>query len=72
MNTPHAAGPRHATCFVRLLHRLRLAGCAATSVLTFAYEQANEGECLSAGCAAMARAHALDKATEVIPPPAGA
>ena len=30
------------------------AGCAATSVLTFAYEQSPEGQgkCLSAGCAA--------------------
>src|SRR5207237_3932392 len=42
-----------------------LSGCAATSVLTFAYEQANEGECLSAGCAGAAvLKHVLDKATE--------
>lgn len=47
-----------------------LSGCAATSVITFAYEQANEGECLSAGCAAKAvLKHALDKATEGDPTP---
>ena len=47
-----------------------LSGCAATSVLTFAYEQANEGECLSAGCAGAAvLKHVLDKATEGDPTP---
>jgi len=47
-----------------------LSGCAATSVFTFAYEQANEGECLSAGCVAKAvLMHALDKATEGDPTP---
>lgn len=45
-------------------------GCAATSVLTFAYEQANEGQCISAGCAAGAIvSYALDKATEGNPTP---
>ena len=45
-------------------------GCAATSVLTFAYEQANDGQCISAGCAATAIAkHVLDKATEGDPTP---
>jgi hypothetical protein len=45
-------------------------GCAATSVLTFAYEQANEGQCISASCAAVAvLGHALDKATEGDPTP---
>jgi|SRR5438105_6578631 len=47
-------------------------GCAATSVLTFAYEQApqNEGQCLSAGCAATAvLAHVYDKITEGDPTP---
>jgi hypothetical protein len=45
-------------------------GCAATSVLTFAYEQANEGQCISAGCAAVAvLGHALDKVTEGDPTP---
>jgi hypothetical protein len=47
-----------------------LGGCAATSVLTFAYEQANEGQCISAGCAALSIAqHAIDKATEGDPTP---
>src|SRR6185369_10630523 len=47
-----------------------LGGCAATSVLTFAYEQSNEGQCISAGCAATAvLMHALDKATEGDPTP---
>ncbi|WP_280153571.1 hypothetical protein [Piscinibacter sp. XHJ-5] len=47
-----------------------LSGCAATSVLTFAYEQANEGQCISAGCASMAMLkHAIDKATEGDPTP---
>jgi hypothetical protein len=47
-----------------------LGGCAATSVLTFAYEQANEGQCISAGCAAAAIAqHAIDKVTEGDPTP---
>lgn len=47
-----------------------LSGCAATSVLSFAYEQANEGECVSAGCAAKAvLAHAIDKVTEGDPTP---
>jgi hypothetical protein len=47
-----------------------LSGCAATTVLTFAYEQANEGQCISAGCAAAAvLKHALDKATEGDPTP---
>ena len=47
-----------------------LSGCAATTVLTSAYELANEGECLSAGCASMAMLkHALDKATEGDPTP---
>jgi hypothetical protein len=47
-----------------------LSGCAATSVMTFAYEQANEGQCLSAGCVAQAvLKHALDKATEGDPTP---
>lgn len=45
-------------------------GCAATSVITFAYERANEGQCLSAGCMAGAIvSHALDKATEGDPTP---
>jgi hypothetical protein len=47
-------------------------GCAATSVLTFAYEQSPEGEgkCLSAGCAAGAvLAHVYDKITEGDPVP---
>jgi hypothetical protein len=45
-------------------------GCAATSVLTFAYEQANGGECISPGCAAGAMlSYALDKATEGDPTP---
>jgi len=47
-----------------------LGGCAATSVLTFAYEQSNEGQCISAGCAAGAMlSYALDKATEGNPAP---
>jgi hypothetical protein len=47
-----------------------LSGCAATSVLSFAYEQANEGECVSAGCAASAMlSYALGKATEGDPTP---
>lgn len=47
-----------------------LGGCAATSVLTFAYEQANEGQCISAGCAATAvLKHVVDKATEGDPTP---
>jgi hypothetical protein len=47
-----------------------LGGCAATSVLTFVYEQTHEGECLSAGCAAKAvLMHALEKATEGDPTP---
>jgi hypothetical protein len=47
-----------------------LSGCAATSVLTFAYEQSNEGECISAGCAVAAMLkHGLDKATEGEPTP---
>lgn len=47
-----------------------LSGCAATSVLTFAYEQANEGQCISAGCASLAvLRHAIDKATEGDPTP---
>jgi hypothetical protein len=47
-----------------------LSGCAATSVLTFAYEQSNEGQCISAGCAATAvLAYALGKATEGDPTP---
>jgi hypothetical protein len=47
-----------------------LSGCAATSVLTFAYEQANEGQCISAGCASLAvLQHAIDKATEGDPTP---
>jgi hypothetical protein len=47
-----------------------LSGCAATSVLTFAYEQANEGQCISPGCAATAMVmHAIDKATEGDPTP---
>ncbi|HEY0859026.1 MAG TPA: hypothetical protein VGE16_18310, partial [Albitalea sp.] len=45
-------------------------GCAATSVLTFAYEQANGGQCISPGCAAGAIvSYALDKATEGNPTP---
>lgn len=45
-------------------------GCAATSVLSFAYEQANEGQCVSASCAATAVIrHAIDKATEGDPTP---
>ncbi|HEV7913325.1 MAG TPA: hypothetical protein VGP22_06130 [Albitalea sp.] len=45
-------------------------GCAATSVLTFAYEQSNEGQCISAGCAATAMLrHAVDKVTEGDPTP---
>jgi len=45
-------------------------GCAATSVLTFAYEQSNDGQCISAGCAAGAvLSYALDKATEGDPTP---
>lgn len=47
-----------------------LSGCAATSVLSFAYEQANKGECVSAGCAATAvLTYAMDKATEGDPTP---
>jgi len=70
MNTPHAAWTRLATWLVAAFTTFGLAGCAATSVLTFAYEQANEGECLSAGCAAVAVVrHALDKATEGDPAP---
>ena len=47
-----------------------LGGCAVASVLTFAYEQTHEGECLSAGCAATAvLMHALEKATEGDPTP---
>lgn len=47
-----------------------LGGCAVTSVLTFAYEQTHEGQCLSAGCAAKAvLMHALEKATEGDPTP---
>ncbi|HEX6704032.1 MAG TPA: hypothetical protein VF169_04660 [Albitalea sp.] len=39
-------------------------------MLTFAYEQSNEGQCISAGCAATAvLMHALDKATEGDPTP---
>lgn len=45
-------------------------GCAATSVLSFAYERANKGECVSAGCAATAViSYAIDKATEGDPTP---
>jgi hypothetical protein len=45
-------------------------GCAATSVLTFAYEQAHGGECISPGCAAGAMlSYALDQATEGDPTP---
>lgn len=45
-------------------------GCAATSILSFAYEQANKGECVSAGCAATAViSYAIDKATEGDPTP---
>ncbi len=47
-------------------------GCAATSVLSFAYEQSPEGQgkCLSAGCAAMAvLVHVHDKITEGDPTP---
>src|SRR5438105_11911965 len=47
-----------------------LSGCAATSVMSFAYERANEGECASAGCAAAAMLnYAMDKATEGEPAP---
>lgn len=47
-----------------------LSGCAATSVISFAYEQANEGQCISAGCAAKAvLVHVIDKATEGEPTP---
>ena len=47
-----------------------LSGCAATSVLAFAYEQSNEGQCISAGCAATAvLMHTLDKITEGDPAP---
>jgi hypothetical protein len=47
-----------------------LSGCAAATVITFAYEQANDGQCISAGCAATAVVmHALDKATEGDPTP---
>ncbi len=46
------------------------AGCAATSVLTFAYEQANDGQCITPGCAAGAViAYAIDKANEGQPTP---
>jgi hypothetical protein len=47
-------------------------GCAATSVLSFAYEQSPEGKdtCISAGCAATAvLAFAYDKITEGDPTP---
>ena len=47
-----------------------LSGCAATTLIGFAYEQAHEGQCVSAGCAAAAvLRHALDKATEGDPAP---
>jgi hypothetical protein len=47
-----------------------MSGCAATSVATFAYEQANKGECISAGCAAAAMlTYVVDKATEGDPTP---
>lgn len=49
---------------------LLLQGCAATSVLSFAYERANEGECISVACAATAVVgYALDKMTEGDPAP---
>lgn len=68
--------PLHST-FSRALLALGIAGigmllggCAATSVMTFAYERANEGECVSAGCAAAAVLnYAMDKATEGEPAP---
>jgi hypothetical protein len=47
-------------------------GCAATSVLTFAYEQSGDGEprCISAGCAATAViSHVYDRITEGDPTP---
>jgi len=49
-----------------------VSGCAATSVLTFAYEQSPEGrgKCISAGCAATAvLVYAYDKYTEGDPTP---
>ena len=48
------------------------AGCAATSLLSFAYEQSPEGKgnCVSAGCAATAvLGHVYDKLTEGGPTP---
>jgi len=47
-----------------------LGGCAAASVAAFVYEQANDGQCITAGCAATAMVrHAIDKATEGDPTP---
>lgn len=47
-----------------------LGGCAATSVLSFAYEQSNDGQCVSAGCVAGAvLSYAVGKATEGDPTP---
>ncbi|HJV63783.1 MAG TPA: hypothetical protein VJ743_22740 [Albitalea sp.] len=61
---------RLAAAFATLAAAMLLGGCAATSVLTFAYEQANDGECISAGCAAGAMlSYAIDKATEGDPTP---
>jgi len=45
-------------------------GCAATTVMSFAYEQTHPDECVSAGCAARAiLVYAVDKATEGDPTP---
>lgn len=70
MRTQHSGWSRAGTWVVAMAGMALLSGCAATSVLTFAYEQANDGQCISPGCAATAIAkHALDKATEGDPTP---
>jgi len=70
MHTPHGSWPRTFLIAAAAAFAALLSGCAATSVLTFAYERANEGECVSAGCAATAvLSYAIDKANEGEPTP---